>query len=55
MKLALAQILITHELELVDNGEIRPQRRSLVTGPNRPIKMVVKSKRPVKSRLLQEV
>ncbi|QSJ20371.1 cytochrome P450 [Nostoc sp. UHCC 0702] len=55
MKLALAQILINRELELVDNGKVQPQRRGLVTGPNRPIKMVVKGKRRVESRILQEV
>ncbi|MEH2296290.1 cytochrome P450 [Nostoc sp.] len=53
MKLALAKILSSIELELVDNGEVRPKRRGLVTGPNRPIKMVVTSKRQLKSPILQ--
>ncbi|MBD2522338.1 cytochrome P450 [Nostoc sp. FACHB-133] len=53
MKLALAKILSTRELELVDNGEVRPKRRGLVTGQDRPIQMVVTSQRPVKSPTLQ--
>ncbi|MBW4684561.1 MAG: cytochrome P450 [Komarekiella atlantica HA4396-MV6] len=54
MKLALAKILSSVELELVDNGEVRPQRRGLVTGPDRPIQMIVKSQRQLKSRMLQK-
>ncbi|MEH2416219.1 cytochrome P450 [Nostoc sp.] len=53
MKLALATILSSLELELVDNGEVRPKRRGLVTGPDRPIQMVVTSQRQVKSPILQ--
>jgi cytochrome P450 len=53
MKLALATILSSLELELVDNGEIRPKRRGLVTGPDRPIQMIIKSQRRVKSPVLQ--
>ncbi|MEH2193036.1 MAG: cytochrome P450 [Nostoc sp.] len=53
MKLALANILSSVELELVDNGEIRPKRRGLVTGPDRPIQMIIKSQRRVKSPVLQ--
>jgi cytochrome P450 family 110 len=53
MKLALAKILASRELELVDNGEVQAQRRGLVTGPDRPIQMVVKSQRQVKSRTLE--
>ncbi len=53
MKLALAEILSSRELELVDNGEVRPKRRGLVTGPDRPIQMVVTSQRQVKSPTLQ--
>ncbi|MEH2391595.1 MAG: cytochrome P450 [Nostoc sp.] len=53
MKLALAKILSSLELELVDNGEVRPKRRGLVTGPDRPIQMVVTSQRQVKSPILQ--
>jgi cytochrome P450 family 110 len=54
MKLALAKILSSVELELVDNNEVRPKRRGLVTGPDRPIQMVIKSQRQVKSRSLQK-
>jgi hypothetical protein len=53
MKLAIAKILTMGELDLVDQTEVKPQRRGLVTGPNRPIQMVVKSQRPAKSRILQ--
>ncbi|MEH2447091.1 MAG: cytochrome P450 [Nostoc sp.] len=53
MKLALAKILSSFELELVDNGEVRPKRRGLATGPDRPIQMVIKSQRQVKSSILQ--
>ncbi len=54
MKLALAKILCSVELELVDNSEIRPKRRGLVTGPDRPIQMIIKSQRQLKSRSLQK-
>jgi cytochrome P450 len=53
MKLALVKILSSYDLELVDNGDVKPQRRGLVTGPNRPIEMIVKNKRQVKSSTLQ--
>ncbi|ACC82131.1 cytochrome P450 [Nostoc punctiforme] len=53
MKLALAKILSTRELELVDNSEVRPKRRGLVTGQDRPIQMVVTSQRQVKFPILQ--
>lgn len=53
MKLALAKILSSVELKLVDNGEVRPKRRGLVTGPDRPIQMVITSQRQVKSSILQ--
>ncbi|MCW5314197.1 cytochrome P450 [Nostoc sp. KVJ3] len=53
MKLALVEILSSQELKLVDTGEVRPKRRGLVTGPDRPIQMVVTSKRQVKSPILQ--
>ncbi|WP_298906591.1 cytochrome P450 [uncultured Nostoc sp.] len=53
MKLALAKILSSLELELVNNGEVRPKRRGLVTGPDRPIQMVVTGQRQVKSPILQ--
>jgi cytochrome P450 len=53
MKLALVKILSSLKLELVDNGEVQPKRRGLVTGPDRPIEMVVMSQRQVKSPILQ--
>ncbi|MHC5723004.1 MAG: cytochrome P450 [Nostoc sp.] len=53
MKLALATILSSQELELVDNGEVRPKRRGLVTGSDRPIQMVITRQRQVKSPILQ--
>lgn len=55
MKIALAEILSRVELALVDNREVRPQRRGLVTAPNRSIQMVVKGDRSVKSRTLEAV
>ena len=54
MKLALAKILTSYELELVNNSvEVRPKRRGLVTGPHRPIEMVIKSQRQITSRILE--
>ncbi|WP_375470069.1 cytochrome P450 [uncultured Nostoc sp.] len=53
MKLALAKILSSLELELVNNGEVRLKRRGLVTGPDRPIQMVITGQRQVKSPILQ--
>ncbi|MBV6626588.1 MAG: cytochrome P450 [Rivularia sp. (in: Bacteria)] len=55
MKLILTKILKNLELELIDNGEVKPKRRGLVTGPNRPIEMLVKGKRMVKSHSLETV
>jgi cytochrome P450 family 110 len=49
MKVALAIILSRCELELVDNGEVKPKRRGLVTGQNRVIQMILKSQRSLKS------
>ncbi|MEA5550173.1 cytochrome P450 [Anabaena cylindrica UHCC 0172] len=53
MKLVLAKILSGWELELTDTRDIKPKRRGLVTGPDRPIQMLVKSQRQVKSRTLE--
>lgn len=55
MKLILARILSNLDLNLVTEGEVKPKRRGVVTGPNRPIEMVVNGKRVVKSRSLQTV
>lgn len=55
MKLILTKILTNLELELINNSELKPKRRGLVTGPNRPIQMIVKGKRMAKSRSLETV
>ncbi|MBV6626589.1 MAG: cytochrome P450 [Rivularia sp. (in: Bacteria)] len=55
MKLVLARILSDLDLDLVTEGEVKPKRRGVVTGPNRPIQMVVKGKRAVKTRSLETV
>ena len=55
MKLILTNILKNLNLDLIDNGEVKPKRRGLVTGPNRSIQMVVKDKRVAKSRSLERV
>ncbi len=49
MKIVLVTILSQWELELTDNRDVKPQRRGLVTGPNRAIEMVVKNQRQIKS------
>ncbi|MGM3308362.1 cytochrome P450 [Anabaena sp. WFMT] len=53
MKLVLAKILSGWQLELANTRDIKPKRRGLVTGPDRPIQMVVKSQRQAKSRTLE--
>ncbi|MBD2253565.1 cytochrome P450 [Nostoc parmelioides] len=53
MKLALAKIMTSYELELANSVEVRPKRRGLVTGPHRPIEMVIKSQRQITSRILE--
>jgi len=55
MKVALAKILSRCELALLDRGEVRPKRRGLVTGPSRPIQMVLKSQCSVKPRSLEAI
>jgi cytochrome P450 family 110 len=45
LKLALTQILSRWELELVDKRDVHAKRRGLVTAPERPIQLVVKSQR----------
>jgi cytochrome P450 len=52
MKLAIAQILSNYELELMNTKDVKPKRRGLVTGPDRPISMKIKSRRMVKSSAL---
>ncbi|MEC4817261.1 MAG: cytochrome P450 [Scytonema sp. PMC 1069.18] len=41
MKVVLTKILSSVDLRLIDNYDIRPKRRGLVTGPKRPIHMVI--------------
>jgi cytochrome P450 len=55
MKLAIAKILTNWELELVNQGEVKPKRRGLVTGPDRPIQMVIKNRRQQKAQILEAV
>ena len=55
MKVVLAKILSQLELELIDNGDVRPKRRGLVTGPDRSIQLVVKNQRLVKSQILASI
>ncbi|MEO0936121.1 MAG: cytochrome P450, partial [Cyanobacteria bacterium J06641_2] len=55
MKLILAKILSELDLNLVTHSEVKPKRRGVVTGPNRPIEMVVNGKRVAKSQSLQTV
>jgi cytochrome P450 len=45
LKLALAKILSQWQLELVDRRDIHARRRGLVTAPERPIQLLVKSQR----------
>jgi cytochrome P450 len=55
MKVVLAKILSQLELELIDNGDVRPKRRGLVTGPDRSIQLVVKNQRSVESQILASI
>lgn len=45
MKVALVKILSEYSLSLVDNSDVKPKRRGLVTAPASPINMVITSKR----------
>lgn len=55
MKMVLAKVLSTLDLELADNTEVKPVRRGLVTAQNRSIQLLVKGKRTVKPRSLEAV
>ncbi|MER3589691.1 MAG: cytochrome P450, partial [Mastigocladus sp. ERB_26_1] len=55
MKLILATILSRLELALLDNSDVKPKRRGLVTGPDRPIQMVVSNQRQVESRIPEAI
>jgi cytochrome P450 len=48
MKVVLAKILSNLDLALVDDGDVKPKRRGLVSGPDKSVQMVVKGKREVK-------
>ena len=43
MKVVIATIMKQLELELLTTEDVKPKRRGLVTGPNQPINMLVKS------------
>ncbi|MTJ49191.1 cytochrome P450 [Dolichospermum sp. UHCC 0259] len=43
MKLILAKVMRTWSMKLIDTHEIKPQRRGLVTGPNRPINLEIQN------------
>ncbi|BAY31191.1 cytochrome P450 [Nostoc carneum NIES-2107] len=53
MKVVLAKILSSWDLALVDNGDVKPKRRGLVTAPNRSIQMVAKKQHQLPSRTLE--
>jgi cytochrome P450 len=55
MKVVLATILSRWELALVDDGDVRPKRRGMVSGPNRSIQIVVKGQRAQKSKILESI
>ncbi|MBO3461446.1 cytochrome P450 [Aetokthonos hydrillicola Thurmond2011] len=55
MKVVLAKILLQLELALVDNRDVHPKRRGLVTAPAHPIQMVVKGQRSRKSKTLASI
>lgn len=51
MKVALVKILSEYWLTLVDTRQVKPKRRSLVTGPASPIKMMVTGKRASSNKI----
>jgi cytochrome P450 len=55
MKLILAKVMKTWSMKLIDTHEIKPQRRGLVTGPNRPINLEIQNIRQPKSANLEPV
>ena len=55
MKLVLAKVMKTWSMKLIDTHEIKPQRRGLVTGPNRPINLEIQNIRQPKSANLEPV
>jgi cytochrome P450 len=55
MKLALAKILQGWEMELADTREVKPKRRGLVTGQDKPIQMIYHGRRQQQSRTLETI
>ena len=55
MKLILAKVMKTWSMKLIDTHEIKPQRRGLVTGPNRPINLEIQNLRQLTSVNLEPV
>lgn len=55
MKLALAKILQGWEMELADTREVKPKRRGLVTGQDKPIQMIYLGRRQQQSRNLETI
>ena len=55
MKLVLAKVMKTWSMKLIDTHEIKPQRRGLVTGPNRPINLEIQNLRQSTSANLEPV
>jgi cytochrome P450 family 110 len=55
MKLILAKILQNWEMELADNSELKPKRRGLVTGLDKPLKMICLGSRQPKSQTLETI
>ena len=55
MKLILAKVMKTWSMKLIDTHEIKPQRRGLVTGPNRPINLEIQNLRQSTSANLEPV
>jgi cytochrome P450 family 110 len=55
MKLVLAKIMSSLDLELITKGKVIPARRGLVSGQNRVIQMLVKSRNSRNSRILAGV
>lgn len=55
IKMVLAKILSSLDLEIVDRTEIKAVRRGLVSAPNRSIQLLVKGERPTKSQTLEAV
>lgn len=53
MKLVLATLLLSWQLELADSKPVEPARKGALLGPAQGMQMVVKGRRPEKQRILQ--